>query len=104
MDCQSKGGKLFEPRNKEINDAIAALMTSRFYVGITDITSEGTFCYLSDNQDITYDKWSTDEPNNAFGTEDCVHVKTVTYNYEWNDITCTHSYVYVCEGLLYNNP
>ncbi len=101
-DCQSRGGKLFEPKSAAINDAVGALMTTSFLIGITDVASEGTWRYESDNQIYTYEKWFKAEPNNAGGNEDCIHVHATTY--EWNDVPCGNSYGYVCEGLVFDNP
>ncbi len=102
-DCQARGGKLFEPRNEDINAAVAALAPSGYYwLGITDIVTEGVWLYESDGQPITYSNWFKAEPNNHGGDEGCVHVQPASTN--WNDIECYNVYAHVCEGLIYDNP
>ncbi len=107
-DCQARGAKLFEPKSRTINDAVANLMGgNRFWIGLTDLASEGNFVYESNGQSPSYTYWltlgSTPQPDNANNNENCVHVRPDD-NHGWNDINCGYSYRYVCEGLVYDNP
>ena len=41
-----------------------------------------------------YKNWKSDEPNDAGGNEDCVHL---TSSNEWNDKSCTATRAYICK-------
>ena len=73
-NCQNKEGRLFEPRDLSTNDQVigAALVispstrqTSDFWIGMNDISTEGTFQYTSTGGDLAFTDWSYNEPNDS---------------------------------------
>mmetsp|Transcript_18620 Transcript_18620/g.57252 ORF Transcript_18620/g.57252 Transcript_18620/m.57252 type:complete len:277 (+) Transcript_18620:108-938(+) len=63
------------------------------WIGGSDMAHEGTFVWLSDNrvfykvgEDVdAYSNFAVNEPNNAFGSEDCV---SMSHYGDWNDDSC----------------
>ena len=44
LTCRSLGGNLFEPRNKEDNNAVSARMNlGRHWIGVTDQGTDGQY-------------------------------------------------------------
>lgn len=50
-----------------------------------------------DGSHASYTQWHNKEPNNVGGKEDCGQVFSIEAGREWNDETCAHSYLYLCE-------
>ncbi len=95
--CISQGGKLFEPENAEDNSVISSMMSAyRFWIGINDKASPGTFVTTSDGSVPLYINFHANQPDNA-GTEECVHSNWQIEG-QWNDHKCnTVEYAYVCQ-------
>ena len=57
------------------------------FSGLTDRREEGTFTWMSDNSEVSYTNWDKREPNNAWGREDCAHLRK-SKSFKWNDSNC----------------
>jgi len=108
-------GRLFEPRNSKVNDAVAEKgktvanpedqFTGSEWIGIrtdSNITSNSTtyrnFFWLSGGNftSLSYGQWFSGEPNNSGGDEKCVQIYTLIDG-TWNDIPCNQTYPSICE-------
>ena len=106
VNCQNHFGSnergiLFEPRDLATNNLVigfaAGIMTKRYWLGINDIDTEGTFQYATGG-DLVFTNWYNGEPNNYGVGEDCV----VSYNYggtNWGDSICDYHRDSICEMI-----
>ncbi|XP_040909696.1 C-type mannose receptor 2-like [Toxotes jaculatrix] len=67
---------------------------TNIWLGLSDIHKEGRWMW-SDGSAVNFVFWSTGEPNDAGGDEDCVH-HIVGTDLKWNDITCSQTLSFVC--------
>jgi Lectin C-type domain len=68
-----------------------------FWTSATDQDRKpGEFFWDSTGDSINYNNWDTAEPNNL-EEERCVEVRSV--NRKWNNVPCSNSYLYICEGF-----
>merc|ERR1712210_176324 len=116
-NCEMMGGRLFEPRNSVVNEAvgkkagetIASDLEGSMWIGmrtdskITTNSTQRDFFYLSGGPytRLPYGQWHLGEPNNANGEENCVQMYTLVDekpgNSTWNDIPCYDNYPSICE-------
>ena len=68
--------------------------TSQTFIGANDRASEGTWVWSSGDT-WSYTNWSSGQPSNADGNEDCGTMWLGSG--EWNDAPCTNTYPFVCE-------
>merc|ERR1719318_1922836 len=57
QDCIRRGGRLFEPRSKELNELVYSNVPGPgkcYWVGISDIEAENKYVYASDDQELSY--------------------------------------------------
>ena len=87
--CESLGGWLAIVNTATDNTALvnARPSSEEFFIGLNDISVEGTYRWV-DGSVVSYTAWSTGEPNNLNGDEDCIAIKI---NGLWNDKSCTAS-------------
>jgi len=113
--CQSYGGRLYEPKSLEHNKMVWNFLKSkgrteyyRHWIGINDIAREGVYVYSSTGGPIAFQHWGSfswgQEPNNYNGNQDCVAFSTHP-NWEgpsdaWADYDCSFSSRFICEKLL----
>ena len=78
------------------------LTKSAIWVGYTDSETEGQWTLLNgeayDAGDINQESlyyWSTGQPNNYGGNENCAHIRFINNSVNLNDQFC---------GTIYNNP
>ena len=97
--CKSLGRQLVEPTSASANSEVTALAkakgVSSFWIGIHDITNEGTFTYESNGQPIGYKNWNYGEPNDWGSGEDCAEINVNTG--KWNDLSCNNKQSFVCD-------
>ena len=66
-----------------------------FWLGLDDITTEGTFVWSSGKQ-LSWSEWGTNQPDDSNGNEDCASIPSA---HVWNDIPCDDvtEYYPMCE-------
>uniref|UniRef100_G1QGE7 C-type lectin domain-containing protein n=1 Tax=Myotis lucifugus TaxID=59463 RepID=G1QGE7_MYOLU len=85
--CAELQATVATPKNIEENKAIMDMANEHTFLGITDEVTEGQFVYVTGGR-LTYSNWKKDEPNDfgSVGTDGL-----------WNDVSCSSSFVAVCE-------
>ncbi|XP_027622184.1 mannose-binding protein A isoform X2 [Tupaia chinensis] len=91
--CAELQATVAAPKNEEENKAIQDVAKDTAFLGITDEVTEGQFVYVTGGR-LAYSNWKKDEPNNHGSGEDCV---VLLIDGLWNDISCTSSFLAVCE-------
>ena len=67
---------------------------SRYWIGISDKDTEGTFKYASDASEVEFTSWRRGQPNNRWPKLDCTAFK----NGEWNTANCENrEFPYICQ-------
>jgi len=74
---------------------------SAVWIDLSDLETEGLFrwgdgVFVSDG----WTNWKNNEPNNAGGNEDCVHLWQ-PYGGLWNDEGCRKQYPALCERRIW---
>jgi hypothetical protein len=90
------GGRLFEPRNTEVNDEVSkkAFATSNnpWWIGIRAVPDRipRHFYWLSGGPftSLSFGNWIDGEPNDNNAGEDCVELAAFTSDGKWNDVPC----------------
>lgn len=78
---------------------IAKYPTDRWWwLSGSDLDSEGDFYWYRTGERISYADWSTGQPDNAGGHENCVHLWYQKPKYQMNDWICNQSAYYICEA------
>jgi hypothetical protein len=94
--CERRGGHLVTISSKEENDFVLALADGmekqEAWIGLTDERKEGAWEWVT-GEPGGYTSWSTGEPNNAGGSEDCA---LLTEN-GWNDLGADSWCGFICE-------
>jgi len=115
--CQSYGGRLYEPKSLEHNKMVWNFLKSKGrdiynnWIGINDIATEGLYRYASSGKPIAFQHWgsssgSGQQPNNYDDNEDCVHYVSSTRSLwegpsdAWADYYCNHVNRFICEKPL----
>ena len=96
--CKELSGELLNVHSKGQNDEIQQYSESlswRNWIGLNDRDVEGNFTW-SDGAAYHYKYWSENEPNNTFGSEDCVEIFAHVSG-RWNDQDCSKSLNAVCK-------
>jgi len=106
QDCIRRGGRLFEPRNKEVNELVYSNVpgpTKCYWIGISDIEHEDKYVYASDDMPIVYSNFRPGYPvSNA--TKNCFLYACDRSNpFKFWDYGCEVSIRYVCEEILGNS-
>ena len=70
--------------------------SQRTWIGLYRNPKEKSRWLWVDGSRLTYTYWSSGEPNNAGGSEDCAEI--YPRNSEWNDKRCATLRHYVCEA------
>merc|ERR1719399_2425893 len=106
--CQAACGDLATisdaAENAEVQRIWQAAGSDRgeFWIGLTDVESEGTWVWVSGTA-VSYTNWASGEPNNYRGVdENCVGMvsnrsKWIIGRNRWNDWPCSHQFPYICE-------
>ena len=100
--CKTKGGKLVEPKSAQANNDIVDLAKAigiqgnNIWIGINDISLEGTMTYASDGKNPTYSNWNPGQPNDSGNNEDCGFLWN-QYELKWGDAPCSSKMSFICE-------
>merc|ERR1711963_155593 len=113
--CQSYGGRLYEPKSLEHNKLVWNFLKSRkdiswHWIGINDIAREGLYVYATSGEPIAFQHWGSDrvfgqQPDNYDDNEDCVQYVSSTYSFRqgpsdaWADYDCMGNARFICEKL-----
>ncbi|XP_062601806.1 hepatic lectin-like [Saccostrea cucullata] len=65
----------------------------KWWIGGTDVNSEGTYYWEHSNSALNYTNWMKNEPNGG-SRENCIEV---LYLGDWNDKSCYTLTYYICE-------
>jgi len=95
--CNKNGGILAEPTNSLEQEALANLAGDSWWIGATDVRSEGQFEWKS-GAPWTFTNWNSGEPNHGGYGEDCV-VMTSEYGspWRWNNVNCNSLVKPICQ-------
>ncbi|KAK7475702.1 hypothetical protein BaRGS_00033073, partial [Batillaria attramentaria] len=95
--CEGMGGKLAEPRDAFVNNAlkdIARTYGGSFWIGVTDVDTEGKWVYVSDNSTVSVRDWASGQPDNGLH-EDCAVFRP--NDYKWHDVGCEGKFKAFCQ-------
>ncbi|KAJ8321055.1 hypothetical protein KUTeg_002642 [Tegillarca granosa] len=67
-----------------------------YWIGASDLQHEGTFRWEGTGQKVKFNDWSSHQPDNYRGREDCAHLWKKR-GYRWNDMPCTSKSGYICQ-------
>ena len=96
---KSQGGRLAEIDSEEENTALIEEIKRKgyterkmnFWIGFTDLGSEGDWRLASSGLKPSYVNWHKGQPNNERGNEDCARIRIGIYSDwkdTWSDINC----------------
>ncbi|MBL8618246.1 MAG: hypothetical protein JNM72_21715 [Deltaproteobacteria bacterium] len=99
--CRASGYELVTindaAENTFVDGQADARSTSRWWTGFNDISTEGSWVWVS-GQASSYAPWGSGEPNNSGGGEDCGQINRFHPALTWNDEPCSTPYPYICEA------
>ena len=81
-------------------------MTVASWIGLSDAAEEGNWVWTSGER-AKFTKWSTAEPNNSQGKENCAVLYTFVVSPvdercgKWNDVPCQSQRGAICELTVY---
>jgi hypothetical protein len=69
-----------------------------YWLGGTDVQTEGTWVWAPSSAAVSYTDWAPDQPDSAQMDfeEDCMEMAG-EYNYKWNDYSCDKTGFSICE-------
>lgn len=106
QDCIRRGGRLFEPRSKELNELVYSNVPGPakcYWVGISDIEAENKYVYASDDKELTYTNFRPGYPISN-STKNCfLYACDGSHPFKFWDYGCEVSIAYVCEELTANS-
>ncbi|XP_068128370.1 hepatic lectin-like [Hyperolius riggenbachi] len=94
--CQSIQSQLLVLRDKaEMDLLLQETRGKSFWIGLRRFKSmwNNDMWQWVDGTTPTFTNWRTGEPNNAGGIEDCVEMKSES----WNDVNCAETKNYICK-------
>ncbi|XP_066277357.1 C-type lectin domain family 18 member A-like [Branchiostoma lanceolatum] len=102
--CAQYGGTLVMPKSEDIHQFCLLLKNgadpnSKFWIGMTDVGTEGQWRYVDGPAVVGFNKWATGEPNNSGGDEGCGEYLPAGQD-TWNDLSCTTPQKFICQTIL----
>ncbi|TWW59492.1 CD209 antigen-like protein D DC-SIGN-related protein 3 [Takifugu flavidus] len=97
-DCRQKGADLLII-NSEEEQAFANRFQKYMWIGLTDVTNEGSWKWV-DGTAMSTSYWSSKEPNGG-KDENCGDIKNFNAEKSWNDESCSLSLFWICEKKLF---
>lgn len=102
--CQQMGANLVSIHSNDTQNALVMNINAlnikwgQFWTGLNDRYEEGGYMW-SDNTPLAFTAWSTNQPNDWNGAQDCVQVALRgRHPLTWNDISCAAQRPYICEA------
>lgn len=99
--CEALGAKLVVLNSQAENQAIGEKITrgQGTYIGLHRNPRDRSRWLWVDRSRSTFTHWDSGEPNDVGGREDCVHMRSKSQGYKWNDLPYNIAYVvsYACE-------
>ncbi|KAL5006149.1 hypothetical protein ScPMuIL_017307 [Solemya velum] len=89
------GGHLVQINSQEENQMIANEINETHWIGARSVS--GSWKWFGSDDEVTYNNWASDEPNDHNKDEDCVQIYS---NGLWNDQRCNKHLRYICEANL----
>ena len=97
--CARIGGKLVEIDSEEENTALVVEINRRgytkkkmnFWLGLSDLETEGDWRLASNGLKPSYLNWAFNQPNNKWGNENCARIRIyplLDWEDTWSDIDC----------------
>ncbi|XP_070535731.1 macrophage mannose receptor 1-like [Ptychodera flava] len=98
--CLSKAGDLVSVHSAMEQQFIYTQMRDKqmitSWIGLREYSSSGTHMW-SDGTPVDYVNWDEGQPDDAYGQEKCVELRTT--DGEWNDLNCGDIHTFVCKKL-----
>ncbi|EDW63756.2 uncharacterized protein Dvir_GJ16447 [Drosophila virilis] len=97
--CSEFGGHLISlDSQSELDAIIPHLDAKRFYwIDVNNLSEKGVYRSLTTGVRSTFLNWKRNEPNNARGKENCVHLQDS--NFVMNDHICGDLFYFICESF-----
>ncbi|XP_049918217.1 CD209 antigen-like protein 2 [Epinephelus moara] len=103
-DCKSRGADLvvidYPEEQNFVSHTIDHMMAGGFWVGLTDMNTEGKWVWINNVTEVENRYWMDGEPNDVgYHGEDCAMViaSRMTPWKTRNDANCRHSMKWICE-------
>lgn len=106
QDCIRRGGRLFEPRNKEVNELVYSNVpgpTKCYWIGISDIEHEDKYVYASDDKPILWTNFRPGFPVSNNSRNCLLYSCDRSYPFKFWDYGCEVPIRYVCEEVVGNS-
>jgi len=106
QDCIRRGGRLFEPRNKEVNELVYSNVpgpTKCYWIGISDIEQEDKYVYASDDKPILWTNFRPGFPVSNNSRNCLLYSCDRSYPFQFWDYGCEVPIRYVCEEVVGNS-
>ena len=97
-----------EIETEEEQDDITEMMSSvarskrSFWMGLTDLTEEGTWVWDVSNRQANagFVSWAPGQPDDYYEGEDCAQILSIDGGWNpglWSDVSCSHRIYALCE-------
>ncbi|XP_062614237.1 macrophage mannose receptor 1-like [Saccostrea cucullata] len=80
-------------------ELLSIAKSADFWVGGTDIMSEGDWKWATSQKPVTYSDWYPGRPSDSHHNVNCLELSH-NYRYQWNDQDCRVQNHFICEMLL----
>ncbi len=98
--CQARGADLATITSAAENDFLSKLGLDTPWFGFTDAKVEGKWVWV-DASTGSYTNWSTGEPSNSGGNENCA---AMAAGGKWNDAPCDQTHSFICKDSVVHAP
>ncbi|XP_073831779.1 lectin subunit alpha-like [Musca autumnalis] len=113
-ECTRRKLQLVEIQSESKNKALVQLLKSIFGTSASlwlgghdqfnsEISTNRPFYWSASGKIMSYSYWYPGEPNNEHNQENCVHIFAHSPKFEWNDVSCTNQYGFICEAQHSHN-
>ncbi|XP_061389114.1 lectin subunit alpha-like [Musca vetustissima] len=113
-ECSRRNLQLVEIQSESKNQALVQLLKNIFgkstslWLGgndqfNTEISTNRPFYWSASGKTMTYSYWYPGEPNNERNQENCVQTFAYSPEFQWNDVSCSNQYGFICEHQRSHN-